>query len=146
MTLNDYIAMFSGHNRDKQRLIALATAVLQQVVDLQAVIPDIIAAFTPDGATGEQLDAVGATLGLYRLDTSAGATATDSVFRDFIKKKLIMWTWDGTNATLPEITEKLAAGSVECDNQNGTVTITGAGTQPASVKSLYPVTAGVRVT
>lgn len=69
----------------------------------------------------------------------------DEVFRDYIKKKLILWTWDGTNATLPEITEKITEGSVECDNQNGTVTITDAGTQPAPVKALYPVTAGIRV-
>ena len=145
MTLNDYIAIFSGHNRDKARLVALASAVLQQVIDLQAIIPDIIAVFTPDGATGAQLDIVGAAIGLYRIDTTAGAAATDEVFRDYIKKKLILWTWDGTNATLPEITEKITEGSVECDNQNGTVTITGAGTQPAPVKALYPVTAGIRV-
>ena len=145
MTLNDYIALIPGHNRDKENFIALVSAVLQQVMDLQAVIAGVTAAFTPDGASGTQLDMVGELFGLYRIDTTAGAAATDEVFRDYIKKKLILWTWDGTNAMLPEITEKLAEGSVECDNQNGTVTITGAGTQPAPVKALYPVTAGIRV-
>ena len=92
-----------------------------------------------------QLDALGESLGLSRLDTSARA-ATDEVYRDFIRKKLIRWGWDGTNKTVPGITEQLQAGSVENDNQNGTVTVTGAGMQPAAVKEIYPVTAGVRTT
>jgi hypothetical protein len=93
-----------------------------------------------------QLDALGESLGLRRLDTTAGAAATDEVYRDFIRKKLIRWGWDGTNKSVPGITEQLQAGSVENDNRNGTVTVTGAGTQPAAVKDLYTVTGGVRVT
>ena len=125
--------------------MSLAGAVLQQVMDLQAVVGELNAAFSPASARGTQLDALGESLGLSRLDTSAGA-ATDEVYRDFIRKKLIRWGWDGTNKTVPGITEQLQAGSVESDNQNGTVTVTGAGTQPAAVKDLYPVTGGVRVT
>lgn len=126
--------------------MSLAGAVLQQVMDLQAVVGELNAAFAPATAQGAQLDALGESLGLSRLDTSAGAAATDEVYRDFIRKKLIRWGWDGTNKTVPGITERLQAGSVEKDNQNGTVTVTGAGTQPAAVKDLYPVTAGVRTT
>ena len=117
--------------------MSLAGAVLQQVMDLQATVEELNAAFAPASAEGTQLDALGESLGLSRLDTSAGA---------FIRKKLIRWGWDGTNKTVPGITEQLQAGSVENDNQNGTVTVTGAGTQPAAVKDLYPVTGGVRVT
>ena len=126
--------------------MSLAGAVLQQVTDLQAVVGEVNAAFSPATARGTQLDALGESLGLSRLDTSAGAAATDEVYRDFIRKKLIRWGWDGTNKAVPGITEQLQAGSVEKDNQNGTVTVTGAGTQPAAVKDLYPVTGGVRVT
>ena len=79
-------------------------------------------------------------------DFYSSRTVTDEVYRDFIRKKLIRWGWDGTNRSVPAITEKLQAGSVEKDNLNGTVTITGAGTQPAAVKEIYPVTGGVRVT
>ena len=146
MTLNDYIALISGHNRDKENFIALVSAVLQQVMDLQAVITGVMAAFTPDGASGAQLDMVGELFGLRRVDTTDGVEATDTVFRDYIKKKLILWAWDGTNATVPVIAQKLAEDSTDTDNQNGTVTITGAGTQPAPVKALYPVAAGIRVT
>ena len=108
------------------------------------MIPDIEAAFTPEGASGVQLDMLGESLGLSRLDTSAGVNATDEEYRDYIKKKLILWGWDGTNRMVPVITERLQAGSNEDDLQNGTVEITGAGSQPASLKKLYPVTAGVR--
>ena len=146
MHLDDYLSLFPGSTREKARFMSLAGAVLQQVIDLQATVGELNAAFAPESAQGAQLDALGESLGLSRLDTSAGAAATDEVYRDFIRKKLIRWGWDGTNKTVPEITEKLQAGSVENDNQNGTVTVTGAGTQPAAVKDLYPVTAGVRTT
>ena len=146
MHLDDYLSLFPGSTREKARFMSLAGAVLHQVMDLQALVGELNAAFSPASAQGVQLDALGESLGLSRLDTSAGAAATDEVYRDFIRKKLIRWGWDGTNKTVPGITERLQAGSVEKDNQNGTVTVTGAGTQPAAVKDLYPVTAGVRTT
>ena len=149
MTAEDYLSLFPGSTREKARFMSLAGAVLQQVMDLQAVVGELNTAFSPATAQGTQLDALGESLGLSRLDTSAGAAATDEVYRDFIRKKLIRWGWDGTNKTVPgitEITEQLQAGSVENDNRNGTVTVTGAGTQPAAVKDIYPVTGGVRVT
>ena len=146
MTINDYLSLFPGSSREKTRFMSLAEAVLQQVTDLQAVVGGISGAFAPETGQGVQLDALGASLGLSRAETSAGVTASDAVFRDYIRKKLIRWGWDGTNKTVPEITEKLQAGSVENDNQNGTVTVTGAGTQQAAVKEIYPVTGGVRVT
>ena len=144
MQPEDYLSLFPGASRDKEKLMALASAVLQQVTDLQAVIPDIAAAFTPDGASGTQLDMVGESLGLSRLDTTNGPNATDDEYRDYIKKKLILWGWDGTNRMVSVISERLRQGSFVKDNQDGTVTVTGAGTQPAAVKLLYPVSAGVR--
>ena len=144
MTLEDYLSLFPGSTREKPRFMAVASALLQQVIDLQATVGELNATFSPASAQGVRLDALGESLGLSRLDTSAGAAATDEVYRDFIRRKLIRWGWDGTNKTVPGITEQIKAGSVEKDNLNGTVTVTGAGTQPAAVKDLYPVTAGVR--
>ena len=146
MTLEDYLELFPGSTREKPRFMAVASALLQQVMDLQAVVGEVNAAFAPASAQGAQLDALGESLGLSRLDTTAEAAATDEVYRDFIRKKLIRWGWDGTNKGVPGIAEQLQAGSVENDNQNGTVTVTGAGMQPAAVKEIYPVTGGVRVT
>ena len=124
----------------------LAEAVLRQVTDLQAVVGEINGAFAPATAEGAQLDVLATSLGLSRLDTSDGAAVTDEVFRDFIRKKLIRWGWDGTNRTVQDLVEKIKPGAVETDNQNGTVTVTGAGSQPAPVKDLFPIPAGIRTT
>ena len=145
MTLNDYLSLFPGSTREKQHFMSLAEAILQQVTDLQAVVSQINRAFSPESAQGNQLDVLGASLGLSRADTSAGVTASDVVFRDFIRKKLIRWGWDGRNVTVPEILSKIQPGAAIADNQNGTVTVTDAGTQPAQVKELFPVSAGIRV-
>ena len=146
MESGDYISLFPGATREKQRFMALATAVLQQVTELQAVVAQINEAFAPGSAEGTQLEALAASLGLSRLDTSAGASVTDEIFRDFIQKKLIQWSWDGTNKAVPAIVAKIQQGAIQTDNMNGTVTVTGAGTQPAPVKDLFPITAGVRTT
>ena len=146
MESGDYIALFPGSTREKQRFMAIATVVLQQVMDLQAVVGEINNVFAPESAQGVQLEALAASLGLSRLDTSTGAAVTDEVFRDFIRKKLIQWSWDGRNKTVPAIVAKIQQGASQTDNMNGTVTVTGAGTQPAPVKALFPITAGVRTT
>ena len=145
MESGDYLALFPGSTREKQRFMAVAEAVLQQVTDLQAVVGEINEAFAPGSAEGTQLEALATSLGLSRLDTSAGASVTDEIFRDFIQKKLIRWSWDGTNGSVPGIVTKLQPGAVETDNQDGTMTITGAGTQPGPIKGLFPVTAAIRV-
>ena len=143
MKSGDYLDLFPGATRAKQRFMEMAAAVVQQVVDLQVVVAQINGAFAPESAQGAQLDDLAASMGLSRLDTSAGAAVTDAVFRDFIQKKLIQWSWDGTNASIPEIVAKLQQGAVQTDNQNGTVTVTGASGLPAPVKELFPIPCGV---
>ena len=142
----DYLSLFPGSTREKQRFMALATAVLQQVTNLQSVVSQINGAFAPTGAQGAQLDVLAASLGLSRTDTSAGVTASDTVFRDFIRKKLIQWSWDGRNVTVSDVLTKIQPGARQTDNMNGTVTVTGAGSQPAPVKGLFPIPGGVRNT
>ena len=119
---------------------------LCQVTELQVVVGQINEAFAPGPAEGVQLEALAASLSLSRLDTSAGAIVTDEVFRDFIQNKLVQWSWDGTNKPVPEVVTKIQPGAVETDNQNGTVTVTGASGLPAPVKELFPISAGVRTT
>ena len=146
MESGDYITLFPGSTREKARFMALAEALLLQVMGLQVVVGQINGAFAPESALGNQLDALAASLDLSRLDTSAGAAVTDAAFRDFIRKKLIQWSWNGTNKAVPAIVAKIQQGASQTDNMNGTVTVTGAGTQPAPVKDLFPITAGVRTT
>ena len=140
----DYLSLFPGATREKQRFMTLAEAVLRQVMDLQAAVSLLNAAFAPETAQGAQLDALAASLGLGRVDTSAGVSASDEVFRDYIRKKLIQWGWDGRNGSVADVIAKIRPGASQTDNMNGTVTITGAGPQPAAVKQLFPVPGGVK--
>ena len=140
----DYLFLFPGSTREKQRFMKLSEAILQQVTDLQAVVAQINGAFAPASAQGVQLDALGMSLGLSRAETSAGVTASDAVFRDFIRKKLIQWSWDGRNVTVKDLLSRIQPGARQVDNMNGSVTIIGAGSQPAPVKDLFPITAGIK--
>ena len=140
----DYLSLFPGSTREKQRFMKLSEAILQQVTDLQAVVAQINGAFAPASAQGDQLNILGASLGLSRTETSAGVTASDNVFRDFIRKKLIQWSWDGRNVTVKDLLSRIQPGARQADNMNGTVTVTGAGTQPAAVKELFPIPAGIK--
>ena len=138
MSLQDYFTLFPGSSREKSRFIALAQAVLQQVVDLQTVAGRMQAAYSVDNAVGEQLDEIAGTLGILRSDV--GENASDADFRQYVLAKLALWRWDGSNGTAQAVLEETLPGSTETDNQDGTVTVT-----PAGRKDLVPVSAGVRV-
>ena len=144
MILEDYLSLFPGNTREKPRFMALAETLLRQVTDLQAVVRELNAAFAPEYAQGAQLDALGASLGLSRADISVNEPVPDEMFRDYLLKKLQLWTWDGTNGSVPGLLAEIQPGAVQTDNLDGTVTVTGAGEQPVPVKGLFPVSAGIR--
>ena len=131
MNLNQYLDLFPGAIREKPRFMALAEAVLRQSLDLMTLIESIQSGFSFAAAEGEQLDAMAAAIGLSR-----ESGMTDEAFRARLLQKMKLWTWDGTNASLSDV---LPDGVTETDNQNGTVTVSPAGTQ----QDLLPVPAGV---
>ena len=133
MQLSEYLTIFPGASRNKERFMALAEAVLQQAVDLEELVISMPSAFAFAAAEGNQLDAIAAAAGLSR-----EAGMTDEDFRAYALAKLKRWTWDGTNAGTAAV---LPAGVTQTDNGNGTVTVRPAGTR----KDLLPVPAGVRV-
>ena len=136
MNLNDYLTLFSGNFRDKEKLMALADAVLTQVIDLSVLVDSLQAAYSVDEAVGIQLDRLAAASGLSRRDL--GTNVSDTDFREYIKGKLKLWTWDGTNAGLPAV---LPAGTTETDNMNLTVSVNPAGINP----NVLPVPAGMNI-
>jgi len=138
MALQDYISLFPGASREKSRFIALAQAVLQQVVDLQTVVGRMQAAYSINNAVGAQLDELAGAVGIQRSDV--GPSVSDADFRQFILAKLALWRWDGTNGTAQATLSITLPGKTETDNQNGTVTVS-----PAGRKDLIPVSAGIRV-
>lgn len=145
MILSNYLELFPGASRDKPRFMTLAEAVLRQVMDLQAVVAAMNAAFSFARAEGMQLDLLAESVGLKRADTSDGTNCTDTDFRRFLLAKLALWGWDGTNECVPAVLEAGLPGNTEKDNGNGTVTVLPASGLPAPVKGLAPVPAGVRV-
>ena len=138
MALQDYISLFPGSSREKERFMALAQAVLQQAVDLQTVVGRMQAAYSIDHAVGAQLDEIAGILGVLRSDV--GENTSDADFRQYVLAKLALWRWDGSNGTAQAVLEETLPGRTERDNQDGTVTVT-----PAGRKDLVPVSAGVRV-
>ena len=138
MNLSTYISLFPGASREKPHFIALAEAVLRQVMDLQALVADLPSCFSLEEARGVQLDAFGEALGVRRED--AGQNASDTAYRRYILSKLALWCWDGTNGTVKDILEEALPGRTETENQDGTVTVS----QPGR-KELLPVSAGMRV-
>ena len=133
MDINDYLALFPGASREKPRFMALAQAVLQQVVDLMTLIETIQSGFSFATAVGSQLDAIAEAVGLSR-----EYGMTDEDFRAYLLQKLKLWTWDGTNVYAPSV---LPTGVTETDNRDGTVTVSPAGTR----QDLLPIPAGVRM-
>ena len=97
MLLSDYISLFPGATREHPRFMALAEALLRQVMDLQNAVAAIPAAFSLTGAVGAQLDAVAEAMRLSRADSPAGAATTDAQFRAFLLQKMRDWNRDGTN-------------------------------------------------
>ena len=137
MDINDYLSLFSGNLRDKEKFMALAEAVLDQVVDLSVLVGSLQSAYSVDGAVGVQLDRLAAASGLFRKDL--GANVSDEDFREYIRAKMKLWTWDGTNKTLPAV---LPEGATELDNNNLTVTVSPSGLNPDTL----PIPAGISET
>ena len=134
----EYMSLFPSASRNLSRFSALAGAVLSQVGDLIAVVQNMNAAFSFSEAEGVQLDALGTSVGVLRLE---GMTDTD--YRQVIAAKLALFPWDGANDTAQETLARIFPGSTICDNQDGTATVHTVSALQAEQK-LFPLPAGVR--
>ena len=134
----DYLSLFPSFTRGLPRFSALAAAILSQADDLIAVIRELPGAFAADSAVGNQLDALGASVGFPRPDGM-----TDADYREVLRAKFVLWTWDGANDTAQGVMDRICPGSAICDNGDGTVTVSGISALHAEY-GLWPVPAGVR--
>ena len=130
----DYMTLFPGYTRDKPRFAALAAAVLQQVNDLIALVPELESGFSVAHAVGEQLDALGVSLSIPRQ-----SGWNDETYRSILLRKLRRNQWNGLNDSAFEYID---AGETFIDNCNGTITATTVEAVPA--KKVMPVPMGVR--
>ncbi len=143
MRVEEYLSLFPGKTREKERFMALAEALLQQVVDLAALTEEIHSGFSFFHAEGKQLNDIAAALGLDRADTKDGSGCRDEVFRKYLQAKLALWIWDGTNEKVPVVLGLALPGSSMTDNGDGTVTVTPGEELPAKTEQLFPIPAGV---
>ena len=114
LSLSDYLALFPPASLGMSRFAALATVVLQQAADLQALIPDLESGFSVAHAVGAQLDALGASLSIPRQNGW-----NDETYRSILLRKLRRNQWNGLNDSAFEYVDE---GETFSDNCNGTVT------------------------
>ena len=126
----DYLGMFPSGSRGKVRFMGVAAALLLQVDDLIRVVTGINGAFSVSSAVGAQLDALGEFLSIPRQ-----YGWNDTTYRDYIRKKLEIWRWDGTNEMVGDVLVG-QPGAQMIDNGDGTVTVAAGG--------VYPVPMGIK--
>lgn len=144
LTLTDYLSLFPAATQAKQRMMALASAVLSQAVDLLSLVQsEFPEARSIETAVGSQLDALGALLNVPRPlpDTS------DAAYRSLLTARISANHWNGTNETLPAALASAfpGAGVRMIDNQDGTVTVSGAEGLPFPISEMFPCPAGIRI-
>ena len=137
----EWLSLFPGASRDRPRFMALAEAVLRQVSNLAALTAQMQAGFSFARAEGIQLDQIAAAIGLNRSDI--GTDVPDETFRQYLLAKLALWSWDGTNKTVPAVLHTAFPGVMQTDNGDGTVSITGINGEVAG--KVIPIPAGTKI-
>ena len=127
----DYMTLFPGYTRDKPHFAALAAAVMQQVNDLIALVPELESGFSVAHAVGAQLDALGVSLSIPRQ-----SGWSDETFRSILLRKLRRNQWNGLNTSAFEYIDE---GETFTDNCNGTVTATTVEAVPAGEVMPVPI-------
>lgn len=124
-TLQQYLALLGGYWQGKPKYVALMTALLTPMADLEAFLSTLNAQFDVDSAIGAQLDVVGQWVGMSRFvnepltnvyfsldtqnlgfdqgswfgpyDPTEGLTELDDdTYRKLIYAKIEINNWDGT--------------------------------------------------
>ncbi len=134
MNLDDYLSLFPAYTRDRPRFIALAGAVLRQVMDLMDLVPQLASGFSFARAEGKQLDELGTSVGIPRQEGW-----DDETYRSVLLKKLKLFTWNGTNEASFGFLDE---GEVLIDNDDGTIMVH---TElPLPVSEVLPVPLGIK--
>ena len=139
MTIQDLLSLFPGATREKPKFMALAGAVLGQVTDMLPLIAQLQSGFSVAYAEGKQLDQIANAIGLSRNDIGSG-DASDEEFRQYIRAKLALWSWDGTNKTVPAVLADEGITKMVTDRMDLSVEISADGDAPAG--NVFPVPTG----
>ncbi len=109
--LDHYTGLITSQHNTKPKFMATVAALVQPLVDLQAMLAQLPADFDLDDAVGVQLDAVGMWAGISRvINGDAGLfSLSDDTYRLLIKTKIGANHWDGTSEGMLAIFEVLFA-------------------------------------
>ncbi len=100
-----------------------------------ALVPSLTSGFSFACAEGKQLDALGESVRIPRMEGW-----DDETYRSVLLRKLKLGTWDGTNETSFDYLEE---GETLNDRGNGTVIA--ATDAPLPAKEILPIPTGVKV-
>ena len=134
MNQDYYFSLFPAYTRDKPRFAALAEAILRQVTDLMDLVPQVASGFSFASAEGVQLDTLGESVGSPRQEGW-----NDATYRSVLRKKLKLFSWDGTNEASFDYLDE---GEILIDHDDGTVTAQTL--LPLPAEEVLPVPIGVK--
>ena len=136
---NQYTDLIAGAHRDKEKFTEWIYALTEPLDQARERLAKMQTDFDVDSAVGDQLDAIGARVGASRylpialtdvyfalddvggigldlgvwkgqFDPSDGIVRLgDEIYRSFIKSKILVNHWDGTNQSLPRILSQVFA-------------------------------------
>ena len=141
--LETYMNLLSPAHQGKPRFLALCAAILGQAAELFRLFDLLPAAFDLSQAVGTQLDALGQLSGIPR----PGTSVSDSDYRAYLRARIALHHWDGTNAALPALlSSAFPDGDARLtDNRDGTVTAALSGDFPFPLEEVFPRPAGIRL-
>ncbi len=142
--LKPYLDLISPVHQGKPRFMALCAAVLIQVSHMLRLYAERLPeAVDPDKAKGVQLNTLGQLTGVPR----PAADMSDADYRAFLRARIQLHHWDGTNGTLPVLLSAACPGQDArlIDNGDGTVTASISGRLPFSLRDVFPCPAGVQL-
>ena len=140
----NYVQLLSGYVRELPRFVRLAEAVIRQAEELMGVVREIPEGFSVEAAEGVQLDLIGEAMGLRREDAADGS---DETYRGYIRAKLALWRWDGSNEGVENVLEEGVPGMEIGIRDLGDLTVEVIGDVeelPGRAEEVLPVPAGVR--
>ena len=143
MRVERYLELLSGFVRGLPRFAGVAEAVLKQAEELMDVVRGIPEGFSVEAAEGVQLDLIGGAMGLRREDAADGS---DETFRGYIRAKLALWRWDGSNEGVGTVLEEGLPGMGIVIRDRGDLTVEVSGEiegLPGRTEEVLPVPAGV---
>ena len=143
MRVERYLELLSGFVRGLPRFAGVAEAVLKQAEELMDVVRGIPEGFSVEAAEGVQLDLIGGAMGLRREDAADGS---DETFRGYIRAKLALWRWDGSNEGVGTVLEEGLPGMEIMIRDRGDLTVEVSGEiegLPGRTEEVLPVPAGV---